>query len=304
MLKLTGDPRVADELELTTLNSALGLLSRSGRWATYNTPSDGVRVASAHHIVFQARPGSPELNCCSVNAPRGLGLLSEWALQVEGAAASREPTVALNYYGPGEMHVELDDTTVVTLRQETDYPMSERVRLIVTPSQPTTFTLRLRIPAWSHGTRAAVNAEAVAGMEPGTYLSLTRHWQTGDAVLLDLDMSLRFWHGERECAGHVSIYRGPLLLACDRRYNRNLAAAEGARPYGGVPWEPAAASALAIPPLDLGNLTVEPVAWDGWLPPTLLLAARAGGRDLYLCDYASAGQTGTLYRSWLPVAGG
>src|SRR5581483_8333263 len=57
MLRLTGDPVVADELELTTLNSALGLFSPTGRWATYNTPMDGVRKASAHDIVFQAREG-------------------------------------------------------------------------------------------------------------------------------------------------------------------------------------------------------------------------------------------------------
>ena len=40
---------------------------------------DGVREASAHTIVFQARAGTPELNCCSVNGPRVLGMLGEWA---------------------------------------------------------------------------------------------------------------------------------------------------------------------------------------------------------------------------------
>ena len=75
MLRLTGDPTVADELELSTCNAALGAQAPSGRWWTYNTPMDGVRKASAHEIVFQAREGSPELNCCSVNGPRGLGML-------------------------------------------------------------------------------------------------------------------------------------------------------------------------------------------------------------------------------------
>jgi uncharacterized protein len=295
MLKLTGDPRAADELELTTLNSALGLLAHSGRWATYNTPSDGVRVASAHHIVFQARPGSPELNCCSVNAPRGLGLLSEWAL-VSGPAM-----LTLNYYGPCEMIARLPDGSQVTLSQETDYPLAGRVRLAVSPSQPAQFTLRLRIPAWSRETRVSVNGEPAESVAPGMYLAISRLWRAGDTVTLDLDMALRFWHGEREAAGHVSIYRGPLLLACDQRYNRDLPAAEGSRPYGGEPWQPAAATAFAIPPLDVGALTAEPVAWDGWLPPNLLLCATGAGRALYLCDYASAGQAGTLYRSWLPV---
>src|SRR5262249_28228130 len=83
MLRLTGDLQVADELELSTFNAALGAQHSSGRWWTYNTPMDGDRKASAHEIVFQARAGSPELNCCSVNGPRSLGMLSEWAVMAD-----------------------------------------------------------------------------------------------------------------------------------------------------------------------------------------------------------------------------
>jgi DUF1680 family protein len=79
-LRLTGDSRAADDLELTTLNGGLGSQHPSGRWFTYNTPMDGVREASAHTIVFQSRAGTPELNCCSVNGPRIPGVLSEWAV--------------------------------------------------------------------------------------------------------------------------------------------------------------------------------------------------------------------------------
>jgi len=79
MLRLTGDSRVADELELSLFNSGFGMMSPSGRWVTYDTPMDGARLASAHSIVFQSRAGSPELNCCSVNGPRALGLTGEWA---------------------------------------------------------------------------------------------------------------------------------------------------------------------------------------------------------------------------------
>ena len=36
----------------------------------------------------------------------------------------------------------------------------------------------------------------------------------------------------------------------------------------------------------------------------LLLRARAAdGRDVLLCDFASAGADGGIYRSWLPVDG-
>ena len=76
MLQLDRRPaNVADELELSLFNAILGAQHPYGRWCTYNTPMDGAREASAHTIVFQSRAGTPELNCCSVNGPRGLGLL-------------------------------------------------------------------------------------------------------------------------------------------------------------------------------------------------------------------------------------
>ncbi len=118
MLKLTGDCVAADEAELSTLNSVLGMHSRTGRWATYNTPSDGMRFASAHHIVFQSRAGSPELNCCSVNSPRGLGLVSDWAVMRSADG------LHVNYYGPSRFAVALDGGGHCEIVQETDYPAS------------------------------------------------------------------------------------------------------------------------------------------------------------------------------------
>ena len=141
MLRLTGDSVVADEIELSTLNSVMGLHSQSGRWVTYNTPMDGVRKASAHDIVLQAREGTPELNCCSVNGPRGLGMISDWALMEDADG------LLVNYYGPGTMKAKVGGTWV-SLVQETDYPRKGKVRLPVKPDSPRRYTLKQRIPYW------------------------------------------------------------------------------------------------------------------------------------------------------------
>jgi DUF1680 family protein len=207
MLRLTGDPLVADELELSTLNQAIGAFVPTARWSTYNTPMDGRRVPSTQDIAFQIRPGSEELNCCSVNAARGLGMISDWGLM-------RDPTgLALNWYGPSTFATTVQETPV-TLTQTTDYPRGGRIELAVEPKRPLKFNLRLRIPHWSAQTTVTVNGEAVAAT-PGTYLSLDREWQPGDRVTIELDMSLRYWVGERECAGKTSVYRGPVLLVAE-----------------------------------------------------------------------------------------
>ena len=187
MLRLTGLSVVADELELSLFNSGLGLMSASGRWVTYDTPMDGIREASAHRIVFQSRAGSPELNCCSVNGPRALGLLCEWAL------TQNTKGLALNYYGPGEMSMPLPSGNKVTLRQETDYPRKPTVDIIVSPSKKEHFAIAIRIPYWSRNTQVWIDGEKASGVKAGSYFEIERDWAGQSRIRIEMDFQLQFW---------------------------------------------------------------------------------------------------------------
>ncbi|MBI3854189.1 MAG: glycoside hydrolase family 127 protein [Planctomycetes bacterium] len=204
MLRLTGDSIVADELELSTLNAVAGCQSRTGTWCTYNTPMDGRRVKSTDDIAFQKRPGSEEVNCCSANAPRGFGMVGDWAVMRVGKG------IALNWYGPSTISVPVAGTKV-TLKQETEYPREGTVVIEVAPEKPVEFTLRLRIPHWSARTTLKVNGAAVEA-KPGLYAAVERTWTAGDRIEIAFDFSFHFWVGERELGGRTSIYRGPILL--------------------------------------------------------------------------------------------
>ena len=62
--------------------------------------------------------------------------------------------------------------------------------------------------------------------------------------------------------------------------------------------------ATPVPRLDARRLRLKRAKWGDWLAPLMLFeTADARGRPVRLCDFASAGATGTFYRSWLPVAG-
>lgn len=279
MLKLTGNPIVADELELSTLNSGLGLHSPSGRWCTYNTPMDGVRKASAHDIVFQSREGSPELNCCSANSARSLGLISDWAL-LHG-----EGGVYLNWYGLCTLSTPLGKDNKLTLRQETDYPREDNVLIKVELTKPQAIEMSLRIPHWSKNTTVKVNGESVKNVRPGNYARLQRQWQTGDTIQIEFDFSLHYWVGEKECKDTVSIYRGPILLTYDRRFNEAIDPPD-------------------LPMLDAVGLQGKMVEWKGRGQPIMLLEfPTTTGKTLRLCDFASAGDAGSPYISWLKVKG-
>ncbi len=283
MLRLTGDARAADELELTTWNACLGAQHPSGRWWTYDTPMDGVRIPSYTSIAFQARPTTPELNCCSVNGPRGLGMLSEWSVMTSA------DTLIVNYYGPGHFQGRLPDKTPVGLRWITRYPLSGHVRLKVETERPHRFALKLRIPGWSRDTRISVNGiPETRGVAAGRYLTLQRDWKPGDTVTLDFDMRLRVLPGDQEATGKVSLYRGPLLLAYDMRDN-------------GGHGEP-------VPLIRLDHLpkTVDAtglkIALDDHATPWLRVTVPGvDGHEIHLCDYAGAGDMGTSYASWLPA---
>jgi DUF1680 family protein len=236
---------------------------------------DGTRKASAHDIVFQARAGSPELNCCSVNGARGFGMISDWALMASDRG------LIVNWYGPCTMQTSIAGHQV-TLRQETEYPRAERVRLIVETKRSVEFPLLLRIPHWSKTTRVAINGKPSESVQPGSYFEINRKWKRGDQIELDLDFSLHFWAGERECANKASIYRGPVLLAWDRRFTQM--------------------DSEKIPRLDARNLHAKVMEANGWFAPMLLVEVSAvDERRLRLCDFGSAGSGGSPYQSWLPV---
>jgi DUF1680 family protein len=276
MLKLTGSSLVADEIELSTFNGNIGGQSPSGSWWTYNTPMDGVKEAAAHTINFQCRPGSPDLNCCSVNGPRGLGLIAEWALM------KSQDGLVLNYYGPGTLRAPTAGAQILALRQTTDYPADGKVTLQIDLPKPERFGLKLRIPSWSRSTRVLLNGQEVPDVVAGSYLELKRQWRKGDSLDLVFDMSFHFWAGEREDYDKTSVYRGPILLAFDPSYNTM--------------------GTSAVPELDSRKLSFEFVETSLPIKPVELLKMRAvDGTEVTLCDFATAGAYGNDYRTWLPI---
>lgn len=103
-------------------------------------------------------------------------------------------------------------------------------------------------------------------------------------IELDLNMSTHYWVGEKELEGKASIYYGPIVLAYDRHYNNyNLE---------------------NIPLLDARNLSLVMTSGTRWIEPFMNFHVEGSEeQSLWLCDFASAGVTGTPYRSWLAIEG-
>ncbi|MBY0586478.1 glycoside hydrolase family 127 protein [bacterium] len=278
-LKLTARGDVVDALERSFFNGVIGAQHPTGRWWTYNTPMNGIREASAHTIVFQSRAGTPELNCCSVNAPRGLGMLSEW-----GVMKGKEG-IFVHYLGPMTARIPLEGNHSLQIKTRTSYPLDGELAFEFETDSPSPVSIFVRVPGWAKEARLTSGGkDQVRTSEE--YFQVICPSNAKHSATLTLAMPIRYVVGDMEQIGKVSLYRGPLLLTYDQSLNS---------------FDP-----QAIPPIDLSKL---PEARTNTLPhpdssparftPWLVVDLASAGGAVRLCDFASAGSMGNPYRSWL-----
>lgn len=280
LLRLTGDSKYADAMETSLYNALLGALTPDGHWWAYGSLLSGERVPSH---VQQADVGTC---CCPASAPRALLLTPTWAVMSDADG------LVINLYCPCTADVRLRSGNPVRLTQETDYPTGDTVTFKVAMEKPETFTLALRIPAWSERNLLLVNGkEPVVEVTSGAYARIHRKWVSGDTVALTLDLRGRMI-AEPTGKGFVALARGPIVLALDKRI---------------CPETPA--EALEITPTEGSHVTFTPnpqVAAKFGLRQALdaTFTVKDGTKHtVTLCDYASAGNTWddkSLYRVWLP----
>ena len=216
MLQAKADGRYADVMERALYNGVLSGVSLDGRRFFYVNPlevtPETLRGSATMPSTRVERQDWFGCACCPPNIARLLASLGGYAY------SEAEGEVWVHLYGAGSVTGLLDGR--VTLRQETRYPWDEEVALMVACSEPTAFTLALRIPGWCQGARLAVNGErqAVAALTEDGYARLGRSWRDGDRVTLHLPMPVervyahpRVW----ENVGKVALQRGPLVYCLE-----------------------------------------------------------------------------------------
>jgi DUF1680 family protein len=280
LLRLTGDPSWADEIEISLYNALGGAQTPEGNWWAYFSPLIGQRVPSL------AQYSDIGLSCCVANGPRALLLAPLVAVMRSTHGAT------VNLYAQGSARLLLPDGESVMVVQETDYPRMPEVRLYVKSGSARPFSLSLRIPAWSKRTTLTVNGEAIAAA-PGHYATITRRWLPSDLVVLTLDLRGRTVQAPAS-KDQLAVMRGPILLALDNRLTppevEDVWLSTDADGY--VVLKPASREVEGIWMAFDVPFEVRPYHFFKHHPVALTM-----------CDYASAGNRWTadnLYRTWLP----
>jgi DUF1680 family protein len=119
-------------------------------------------------------------------------------------------TLWVNLYIASELHWKHKS---LTIRQRTAFPNGTRVRIEIAAARPAHATLRLRHPYWSTpGMALRLNGTRLDPGPPGRYLELTRDWQDGDLIEIELRMPLRIERMPHH-PSTFAILAGPTVLA-------------------------------------------------------------------------------------------
>lgn len=285
MLRLTGNSRYADQLEISLYNALLAAMTPRGNWWSYYTSLMGDRVPS--HMQF----GDVGMSCCVANGPRGLMTTPSWAVMTD------EKGAVVNLYAAMHSKVTTPSGQPLELKLQTDYPRNGKITVTVGIARDEDFAVSLRIPEWSKKNSITVNGQPYDGLViPGTYASIERRWTADDRIEIALDMRARVVEAPSGMPD-AAIIRGPVVLAFDTR--------QVPLQYG-----------VSTPPMYRykfradadGYIDVklqEKSSVDNlWMTFEVPFKDEAGApHTLPMCDFVSAGNSwerGNFFRVWIP----
>jgi uncharacterized protein len=212
LLRLTGEPQYAEELEHTVYNALLGAQNPQNGDICYFTPLNGKKSPT------------PGINCCVSSEPRGISMIPQLAWGARGDG------VAVLLYAPG--HASVDARAgAISIDTKTNYPADGSVVLTVHPPRAIRFPLYLRVPAWTSHYTATVGSQQYKGV-PGQFLAIDREWKAGDEVHIDMDLTVRVLPGGPSYPYGVAIARGPQVLVLEQGVNRGVLDLQAAGPRG------------------------------------------------------------------------
>ena len=225
MLKLTRrlfaiapDVRFADFHERALFNHIMGSMDPNDGRTCYMVPV-GRGVQHEYQDMFES------FTCCV-----GSGMESH-ALHGDGIYFESGDRLYVNLYVPSTAEWSRG---ALSLTMETGFPLAERASLRLGMSEPRALTLSFRQPSWTgDGFALRVNGEAVQlparpdddwrdsrsqYREPAAagsrFVDVTREWQSGDVVEIDLPKSL-WLEPTPDNPRRAAVMWGPLVLAGD-----------------------------------------------------------------------------------------
>jgi DUF1680 family protein len=230
------DAHYADCYEETIYNALLGSLDLEGKNFFYDNPLVSNRARYDWHVC----------PCCVGNIPRTLLMIPTWTY-VRGAEG-----IYVNLFIGSTIQVDQVAGTTVEMVQETDYPWSGEVAIIVNPQESKEFTLFVRVPDRSTSklyvaeppvkglTSLTLNGEPINIEVENGYVPIRRVWQAGDRVELSMPMEVQKATADERIVANrdrVALRYGPLVYNVETADQADIHQSLGNGPLEAV-WMP------------------------------------------------------------------
>ncbi len=197
LLRVTRDGRYGDSMERVFYNTVLGAkrLEPDGHAFYYSDYNN-----SAQKVYFpDAWP------CCS-------GTLPQVAADYRVLPYFHDSNdLYVNLYLPSALRWTNADGAQLTITQSGDYPIGGKVGMQLRSSRPSSFTVNLRVPAWSKA-QIRVNGQLVNASVTKGFAAINRRWKDGDRIDIELALPVRLEAIDKTHPSVVAVMRGPLVL--------------------------------------------------------------------------------------------
>jgi uncharacterized protein len=266
LLRLTGEPKYADEIERSVYNHLLAAQHPAeGHWCYY-TSLDGTK------------PYTADTCCCLSSGPRAVSMIPPMVLLREGGS-----TLVVNLFEASTARLTLDQKPV-SVSLETRAPRQAGATLVINPpAAGANFAVKIRMPSWA----APVTTPGTESRrdEYGWCLIPQQLWKPGDKVRIDFPIEARVVEGDFGNAGKSAVTYGPYVMC----YEAGSAPNDNPAPLVWLTGE-------LLPAVSPGG---SPLV----LPATAKSPRRPAEFTVLLKPIADTGVTGQRYRVWLGAPG-
>ena len=204
------DTRFLDLLEKITYNALPATISEDFKAHQYDQQANQIKVSQEKRNWYNNGNQAnlfgfePNFGCCLANMHQG------WPKFVKNAVFTSNNEIYFGAYMPVEVQVNIDNQ-IVSIKEETNYPFKETIRLIFHCDNKVTMPIHLRIPAWCTSPKMRQDhMEMDVAVEHG-YMSYNLQLDHDTELELSLPMEIKlntnwYHHG-------LSIERGPIVYA-------------------------------------------------------------------------------------------
>jgi hypothetical protein len=199
LLRVTKDSRYGDSMEQVLYNTILG---------AWPIQADGTSFYYSDYAATGKKVWyRDKWPCCSGTFPQ---LAADYHISTY---LRSNDGVYVNLFTPSRVQWS-DEGGHYGLKQETKYPLDNKIHIQVSGSQPKDYTLYVRIPAWAAPDPVlSINGKRVSEpAQPGSFTAVRRTWKDGDRVELELPMPLRLETVDANHPSLAALVRGPLVL--------------------------------------------------------------------------------------------